>query len=95
MDSLPETLLIVLAVAMCAILFCFAIGVLMIFHCYDIKDINIYDLPSVVLEKTRHSMNDSQNSIVSSDSESEGVDKDNGFLKPFRAQFQKSSSISV
>uniref|UniRef100_A0A1I7X9E0 ORF6 n=1 Tax=Heterorhabditis bacteriophora TaxID=37862 RepID=A0A1I7X9E0_HETBA len=50
MDASPETLLIILAIAMCSILFCFTVGVIVIFHCCRIKDMHVQSIPSAVAQ---------------------------------------------
>ncbi|VDL64873.1 unnamed protein product [Nippostrongylus brasiliensis] len=95
MDTSPEMFLIVLAVAMCSILFCFTIGVVVIFRCCEIKEIHLQDIPAAVLERTRNSINWARNSIFSHQSECFDVIEDNQqFLTPERA-LRKSAPVSV
>ncbi|ETN74654.1 hypothetical protein NECAME_03968 [Necator americanus] len=92
----PEMFLVVLAVAMCSILFCFTIGVVVIFHCCNIKDVNIQDLPAAVLERTRHSLNWARNSIFSPQSDYvEEVEDNRQFLSPQRVYLKTSTPIPI
>ncbi|KIH45356.1 hypothetical protein ANCDUO_24603 [Ancylostoma duodenale] len=91
----PEMFLVVLAIAMCSILFCFTIGVVVIFHCCDIKDVHIQDLPAAVLDRTRNSINWARNSIFSHHSERIEEIEDNQFLSPQRAYLKTSTPVDV
>ncbi|KAK5983824.1 hypothetical protein GCK32_021209 [Trichostrongylus colubriformis] len=98
MDTSPELFLIVLAVAMCSILFCFTIGVIVIFRCCEIKEVHLQDLPAAVLERTRNSFNKARNSIFSQHSAEctevieEGTSQ---FLTPERALQKHPSPAAV
>ncbi|XGW07292.1 hypothetical protein V3C99_010465 [Haemonchus contortus] len=97
MDTSPEMFLIVLAVAMCSILFCFTIGVVMIFRCCEIKELNLHDLPAVMLERTRNSLNWARNSIFSPQPERTEIIEEGSrqFLTPQRALHKHPSPAAV
>ncbi|KHJ91507.1 hypothetical protein OESDEN_08629 [Oesophagostomum dentatum] len=90
--------LIVLAVSMCSILFCFTIGVVVIFHCCDVKDIQLQQIPATVLERTRQSISWARNSIFSRQSDCiEEIEdnQDNQFLSPHRAYLKTPTPTPV
>ncbi|VDO20276.1 unnamed protein product [Heligmosomoides polygyrus] len=97
MDTSPEMFLIVLAIAMCSILFCFTIGVIVIFRCCEIKEVQLHNIPSAMLERTRNSINWARNSIFGHQPEEcEDVVEDNQqFLTPQRALLKPSSPTAV
>ncbi|CAB3403978.1 unnamed protein product [Caenorhabditis bovis] len=59
----PETLLIVLAIAMCSLLLLFSIAVVVVFHCCKVE--NLHGIPQAMLERTRHSMHWARHSVFS------------------------------
>ncbi|CAO4364327.1 unnamed protein product [Caenorhabditis nigoni] len=59
----PETLLVVLAIAMCSLLLLFSIAVVIVFHCCKVE--SLHNLPHAVLERTRHSVNWARHSVFS------------------------------
>ncbi|CAI5441402.1 unnamed protein product [Caenorhabditis angaria] len=59
----PETLLMVLAIAMCSLLLLFSIAVVIVFHCCKVDAIQ--NLPQAMLERTRHSVNWARHSVFS------------------------------
>ncbi|CAJ0604980.1 unnamed protein product [Cylicocyclus nassatus] len=91
----PEMFLVVLAISMCSILFCFTIGVVVIFHCCDVKEVNFEEIPAAILERTRHSINWARNSIFSHHSECIEDIEDNQFLSPQRAYLKTPTPTPV
>ncbi|CAD6192613.1 unnamed protein product [Caenorhabditis auriculariae] len=59
----PETLLIVLAIAMCSLLLLFTVAVVVVFHCCRVDA--LHGLPSAVLQRTRNSVNWARHSVFS------------------------------
>uniref|UniRef100_A0A8R1HZI9 Uncharacterized protein n=1 Tax=Caenorhabditis japonica TaxID=281687 RepID=A0A8R1HZI9_CAEJA len=75
----PETLLVVLAIAMCSLLLLFSVSVVIVFHCCKVE--TLHNLPHAVLERTRYSVNWARHSVFSHsqcDDFEDHVSHDNG-----------------